>query len=187
MTKDFVFCLACDYINYVFEDTGNDWLSKPNDEPNVYCLAMRNIGKKFQKRFEGIFDCMREEILVTPPLARHIFNGIFDELFWEGIRWSRIMTLFVFAGHFALNCHKLGMPQLRLEVAEFVEKYVHVCLGVWIKNSGGWAGFLQYCSEYKEPERYETNVYEGCGIGALFKHMTYANYGCLLSSRVSNI
>ncbi|XP_053213367.1 apoptosis regulator BAX-like [Panonychus citri] len=77
-----------------------------------------------------------------------IFIGIADHLFTEGIKWSSILTLFVFTFELALEFYHIKNDQVIVEsIAGWLINYVSARLLDWMNNHGGFNGLIEYSNQ----------------------------------------
>lgn len=141
--------LASDYINHRLLKENVNWNPTINyNAPTSLCRAMRTVGDLLEQYLYDIFDeLIPANIIITPITAHSIFRLICDELFRNGITWSRIAALYTFAGGFTVYCSKkLHFTGIAECAAEWTSSYVELNLYSWIKDHGGWQSFLNYCT-----------------------------------------
>lgn len=116
---------------------------------------MNKIEEEVLKQFKEIVDAFRIDYVVTVKslctelnvsieTVGSILHGIADELFSDGITWSRIIALSVFVGELTLSCLSRGF-------AEFIADLVYECFSAlvkeklepWVLDHGGWSSIGQ--------------------------------------------
>lgn len=75
-----------------------------------------------------------------------VLLGVSNELFSEGITWSRIIAFFVFVGELTLMCISKKLPDSTLDqVYESFSTLVKEKLEPWINDHGGWVRISFSC------------------------------------------
>jgi len=97
--------------------------------------------KAFQINYSDTVKGLCSEIEVTEDTVTAVILGVANELFCEGITWSRIIALFVFVGELTLLCLSKDLP---INVVDVVyacfSDLVTEKLESWVFDHNGWEG-----------------------------------------------
>lgn len=108
-----------DYVLKELEETLSAFISSCGDNIKGLCL----------------------ELEVSEETIGSVILGVSNELFCEGITWSRIIALFTFIGELTLQCLSKRFPEKIVdEIYECFCKLVKENLKGWIDDHGGWEG-----------------------------------------------
>ncbi|GFU45563.1 apoptosis regulator BAX [Nephila pilipes] len=100
-----------------------------------------NIVDDFKLSFIGSIKVLTSDLEFAPNTLGTVLQGVANELFCEGITWSRIIALFVFVGELTLQCLANDYPRSIVDVIyECFCKLVKETLINWIVEHGGWEG-----------------------------------------------
>ncbi|KAG8201614.1 hypothetical protein JTE90_012685 [Oedothorax gibbosus] len=84
-----------------------------------------------------------------------VLSGVANELFCEGITWSRIIALFVYVGELTLLCLVKNYSSDLVNVMyECFRKLVKENLSGWVEDHGGWEGIQSLCKSRGESNRH---------------------------------
>lgn len=127
---------------------------------NYYSFyAIRPVNKKEEdtfNKFKNVLISFRNKIDPLKNICEAIFNngitestvncyllGVANELFSEGITWSRIVGYFIFAGELAIICIKFQVSKSIVNaICKSFSMIVKEKLETWIEDHDGWEGIL---------------------------------------------
>lgn len=99
------------------------------------------------KEFSDVFRDQSEELLRDFNIAQETITGsilgISNELFADGIKWARIVALFVFGRKLAAARRDLSGP-----IVDTITQFVGDKLSSWVRDHGDWDGLVLF----NEPE-----------------------------------
>ena len=97
--------------------------------------------KAFRFNYASSVKGLCSEIEVTEETVGSVLLGVSNELFCEGITWSRIVALFVFVGELTSLCLSKDLSNYIVEdVYNCFSKLVEEKLQSWIDDHDGWEG-----------------------------------------------
>ncbi|KAL7295792.1 hypothetical protein TKK_0010842 [Trichogramma kaykai] len=111
--------------------------------------SMRHNVYQMLNKHSILFTSMVNRLNVAPDTAYEAFMGVADELFHQGVTWSRIVCLYAFMGRMALWARDRRMHSLKRKLPLYVSRYIGEELAPFIKICGGWE---QLCLEYPVAE-----------------------------------
>uniref|UniRef100_A0A915HEJ9 Bcl-2 Bcl-2 homology region 1-3 domain-containing protein n=1 Tax=Romanomermis culicivorax TaxID=13658 RepID=A0A915HEJ9_ROMCU len=140
------YSLACDYIKFKLMKSGYNWETcPPLPMPSTLRLCLRSLAEDLEEDYRSTFGAMTEDLnMISASSAKATFFGVTEELFFEGITWSRIVALFAFGGVLCQKCVSQGAPQLVDQVPYWIKMYVDTRLSSWMAENGGWNGFMAH-------------------------------------------
>ncbi|GFY03209.1 apoptosis regulator BAX [Trichonephila clavipes] len=95
----------------------------------------------FKQNFIGTIKGLLSTLEFSEDTSGTIIQGVANELFCEGITWSRIIAFFVFVGELTLQYLANNYPPSIVDVIyECYSKFVKETLTNWISDHGGWEG-----------------------------------------------
>eukprot|EP00117_Sycon_ciliatum_P039174 scpid53285/ scgid28993/ Bcl-2 homologous antagonist/killer; Apoptosis regulator BAK len=116
---------------------------------NLYLLVL-HLTKDVQRKYDGMFQNMMEELRPSAQTAYPQFLGVTEGMFREEITYGRILALIVFCSELALYCMEqasLGAEFITSVLAWFV-RYYDAKLAQWMAEHNGWAGFEEAFSRF---------------------------------------
>ncbi|XP_064456102.1 bcl-2-like protein 1 [Ornithodoros turicata] len=162
-----------DFMRYQLNRRGHTWNNCPAlPRPSKVCLVLRTLGDEFLTKYRDEFTQMCARLELTPSLAQAAFLGVLNELFSEGITWSRIVGAFAFSTELSSHCVEKNWADLVDSIASWLSSYVCTRLLPWIQDHQGWDGLIAY-SEDREGRSTESpwpilkNVVCGVAVTAL--------------------
>lgn len=148
--------------------------------------AISNMNKREKDIFENIkktlhafresypIKNMCEEIdVINEDTVDSILLDVSNELFSEGITWSRIIAFFVFVGELTITCIEKKLLNSIVDVMyECFSRLVKEKLESWIENHDGWEGLsisIQTENEFKTSNpSWFNNLLSGEMISSVF-------------------
>lgn len=137
---------------------------------NVFSYLVRDIYNftaisPMNKKEKDVFEGMKETLnafkddyaysvkslcaeigLITEDNVGSILLGVSNEVFSEGITWSRIIAFFVFVGELTIMCIYKKLPKSIVDVMyECFSRLVKEKLESWIEDHDGWVCIYFYC------------------------------------------
>ncbi len=143
---------ACDYIRYRIEQESNlSWFDCPFlPEPNDCHQMMRKLCTKFEAGHAEELKKIAAQISVEPNIAYPNFVRVSKPIFYNGIDWEKIVTLYTLGGILALKCINDGWPKRISDIADWIGVFVDAHLDMWIQTRGGWSDILKYANSVNE-------------------------------------
>lgn len=110
---------------------------------------LKAIVNTFRNEYATTVRRLCTEIDLTVETVGITFQGVSNELFSDGITWSRIVAFLVFAGEITLLCLSRGKSPIIVDVVyECLSSLVKEKLEYWIFDHGGWAGSIVALGSY---------------------------------------
>lgn len=103
--------------------------------------AFEALGKAFIRQYETKITNMVHVLEMSPTNIAALFDSVSNELYVEGIKWSHIITHFVFSVEFAHHASQQGMASHQ-EVAQRLALFLSERLLPWIEQNEGWVRIL---------------------------------------------
>ena len=86
---------------------------------------------------------MCEQLHLT--LSYPTFAQIADEIFQSGKNWGRVASFVAFGATLAVHCaQREELHELVNDIVEWVLCYIDQNLSCWIRENGGWDGFIDF-------------------------------------------
>jgi hypothetical protein len=102
---------------------------------------LKETVKAFQLNYADTVKSLCTEIEVNEDTVNSVILGVANELFCEGITWSRIIALFVFVGELTKLCLLNNLPVHIVDVVyECFSRLVKEKLECWVHDHDGWEG-----------------------------------------------
>lgn len=112
-----------------------------NQEEEELIRDLIGILEDFKQNFIDTIKGLYSEIEFSLNSSGALIQGVANELFCEGITWSRIIAFFVFVGELTLQYLANNYPRSIVDVIyECFSKLVKETLINWIIDHGGWEG-----------------------------------------------
>lgn len=137
-----------DFLQYKLSQCGFQWRSSlvPAREASgsnrsiasKVGVALRSLADEFSSHFKDQFVEMCDKLDINADTMKPTIEGVANELFSEGIKWARIVALFVFGSELAMHCKNRNWPDLINEIAYSLSSYISEKLLPWINDHGGW-------------------------------------------------
>lgn len=153
------FSLTLDYISYrlrsKFEQ--NKLSGLPRDflipqSPINASSTLRKLATHMEAEHPDLFESLCTTLGITPATARPTFVGVAQEIFQAGTNWGRIVALFTFGGVVAHHFVKTQRPEMVPCVGEWIVSFIEHNLLTWIRENGGWDGFVAHFSESSQSQ-----------------------------------
>lgn len=110
---------------------------------------LKPIVDTFRSQYGTTVRRLSTEIDLKVETVGVAFQGVSNELFSDGITWSRIVAFLVFAGEITLSCLSRGKSPIIVDVVyECLSSLVKEKLEYWIFDHGGWAGSIVALGSY---------------------------------------
>lgn len=141
--------LVNDFLQYKLSQSGFQW-SGPYSERDAgrtitkAGIALRSLADEFSMHFKDRFVEMCDKIEINEVTLKPTIDGIANELFSEGIKWTRIVTFLVFCSELAEHCKEHNWPNLINVIAYSLSSYISEKLLPWINDHGGWEGLITF-------------------------------------------
>lgn len=120
-----------------------------NKEEEFVMRELEGTVYAFQTNYGGNVKSLCTELEITEDTIGTVILGVSNELFSDGITWSRIIALFVFVGELTLLCLSRKFPERIVdEIYECFCKLVKEKLKGWIDDHGGWVRMQQYFNSF---------------------------------------
>lgn len=121
--------------------------AKERETLEIYKRTLDNFADIYDQPLKNLcaeLDGINEDVVCR------VLSGIVDELFSEGITWSRIIAFFVFVKQLASMCIQKELPVSIVDVIfENFSLLVKTKLESWIEFHGGWDGIMSFQIEEK--------------------------------------
>lgn len=143
-------CLVCDFLQHRLNGPVSlpDGIRDATPSSSRVFSALRALAEEFNAQFREQFleMCSQLEGVSESSAVRQTVEGVANELFNDGIKWARIVALFVFGGELAAHYTKKrgGAQELVDSIALTVAAYVSAKLLPWINDHGGWEGLVVF-------------------------------------------
>lgn len=112
-----------------------------NDKEVNVLKQLKETVKAFQLNYADTVKSLCTEIEVNEDTVSSVILGVANELFCEGITWSRIIALFVFVGELTILCLSNNLPVHIVDVVyESFSRLVEEQLECWVHDHDGWEG-----------------------------------------------
>lgn len=169
-----VSCIVNDYISYQLQL----YLSKDArlhlkvgtslTPPSKVSLALRSLGDEFKTKYHTIFVEITKNLDICAATAYATFNGVANELFSEGITWSRIVALFVFSSEIMLTIlsQRKNENEIVDEVTQWLTAYITNHLSVWIRDHDGWDGLVKFHKGHHQASSWPALKNVACSMAA---------------------
>lgn len=128
-------------FSYLLGDNYNfDAISAMNKKEKEIFNGMKETLNAFRDSYAGPVKSLCAEIdVITEDTVGSILLGVSNELFSEGITWSRIIAFFVFVGELTIMCIYKNLPKSIVDVMyECFSRLVKEKLESWIEDHDGW-------------------------------------------------
>ncbi|XP_055936363.1 bcl-2-like protein 2 isoform X1 [Argiope bruennichi] len=145
-----VAALISDYLQYKLGQCGYQWTSPltaygaGNTLPPKVGTSLRALSEEFTSQFKEQFVEMCEKLSINAENMKGTLDGVANELFSEGIKWARIVALFVFGSELAIHCKNRNCLDLINIIAYSLATYITEKLLPWINDHGGWEGLVHF-------------------------------------------
>ena len=99
------------------------------------------VGECLELRHTNVYTDVLQQLNVRSLAEvnmRRLFMSVAKELFVEGINWSKIISLFAFAGGLAVDCVLNGSSVHVTRVKHWTVDYIEAELLEWVLAQGGW-------------------------------------------------
>lgn len=103
---------------------------KPADK-NIATLCL--LAEEFYRHYHGRFVELCSTLQINSETIQPIIEGVANELFIDGIRWSKIVALFVFVKELSKNFDNL--EEIERVISQWVSRYI----SPWVHDHGGWS------------------------------------------------
>ncbi|KFM74118.1 Apoptosis regulator BAX, partial [Stegodyphus mimosarum] len=102
---------------------------------------LKEIVDAFRSNYLFRIQNLCSELDVTFDTVGSVLLGVSNELFSDGITWSRIIALFIFVAELTVQCLAQSFPVTIVDITyECFSRLVKENLLVWIEDHGGWEG-----------------------------------------------
>lgn len=128
-----------DFLRYQLNRRDLQWTTcPPLPRPSKVVLVLRTLGDEFLAKYRDEFVQMCGRLDLTPSVAQTAFLDVLNELFSEGITWSRVVGAFAFSFELSAHCVEKNWSDLVDGIASWLSSYVCTRLLPWIQDHGGW-------------------------------------------------
>lgn len=115
-------------------------MSAINQRENDVLVGMKETIDAFRSRYA---DTVKNLCATIDEISEHsvriVLLGVANEIFSEGIGWSRVIAFFVFVGEIAITCVSRNLPSSALDaVYDCFSSYVKEKLEMWINDHESW-------------------------------------------------
>lgn len=119
-----------------------DAISAINKREKDVLEGMKETVDAFRLNYASTVKSLCAEIdLITEDTLGSVLLGVSNELFSEGITWSRIIAFFVFVGELTILCVSRKISKSIVDVMyECFSRLVNEKLQSWIDDHDGWEG-----------------------------------------------
>ncbi|XP_054723999.1 bcl-2-like protein 2 [Uloborus diversus] len=153
-----------EFLQYRLNQNGVQWRAPTSiQEPDTgrtiaskVGMALRSLADEFSSQFKEQFVDICDKLEISENTLKPTIEGVANELFNEGIKWARIVALFVFSSELAMHCKKNNWPELINTVAHSLSSYISEKLLPWINDHGGWEGLIVF-NEGTDSDQAKTN------------------------------
>jgi len=123
-------------------------------------LCLRNSVVKMLEKHSMVFGGMMVRLDIgRNSNFRQGFNEVADELFRDGVTWSKIVALFAFGARLGQHCRQTpGLEELVSEVAASLAEFTSQRLTPWVREQGGWS---MLCTVFPLEKDMETQLWRG--------------------------
>lgn len=127
--------LVCNHYEF-------DAISRMNKKEKETFEKLKETINAFRESYIDPIEKWCEEIdVINEDDVGSILLTVSNELFSEGITWSRIIAFFIFVGELTITCIKKKLPKLIADVIyESFSRLVKERLESWIEDHDGWEG-----------------------------------------------
>lgn len=113
-------------------------LSKSCTETNKIATALNALGEAYIRKFEKNVTEMVDVLGMQKSDNIHkLFESISNELYVEGVKWSHIVTHFVYSVEFAHYASRNGITENNV-IAQWLALFITQRLLLWITDNGNW-------------------------------------------------
>lgn len=146
-----------DFFRYQLNKRGLRWTpqgSAGTSHENLgFCLAMRSLGDEFLAKYRDNVVTMVDRLELANSQVESAYVAVLDEMFSEGVLWSRIVVAFVFSVEFAYQLAEKRFGEGGVEqTCEWLQNYIAQKILPWIRTHSGWAGLIQFNEEHSNQE-----------------------------------
>lgn len=141
-------------FSYLLPNVYNfDALCSTNEKEKHLIEKIKKILNAFRDSYSDPVKILCAELtVINEENISSILLDVADELFSEGITWSKIIAFFAFVGELTTMCIKRKLPKSLVNVMyESFSRLVKVKLESWIDDHDGWEG-LTSLSIVTQPE-----------------------------------
>lgn len=109
---------------------------------NKACNALILLADEFSLQFREQIAEICYLLDVNEETMKFTIEGVANELFSDGIKWVRVVALFVFGGELVIHCKNRSWVELINTIAVSLSSYISEKLLLWINDHGGWEGLV---------------------------------------------
>lgn len=152
--------LTVDYISYrlrsKFEQNKLSGLPRvfliPQSPIKTSSSTLRKLATLMESEHPDLFESLCTTLGITPVTAHPTFVGVAQEIFQAGINWGRVVALFTFGGVVAHHFVETQRPEMVQYIVEWIVSFIANNLLTWIRENGGWDGFVAHFSESSQSQ-----------------------------------
>lgn len=119
---------------------------------NPSSSTLRKLGTLMEAEHPDLFESLCTTLGITPVTAYPTFVGVAQEIFQAGTNWGRIVALFTFGGVVAHHFVETQRPEMVQHIVEWIVSFIANNLLTWIRENGGWDGFVAHFSESSQSQ-----------------------------------
>lgn len=136
-----------------------DAISPMNEKEKHLFEKLKEIINAFRDHYTGPVKNLCAEIdVICENTVGSIILGVANELFSEGITWSKILAFFVFIGELTVMCIVKKLPKSIVDVLyECFSRLVKEKLESWIEDHNGWEGIKSLSVVTKQKHSLKTS------------------------------
>lgn len=107
------------------------------------CIALRSLGDEFLAKYRENVVQMVSRFELSNTHVESAFAAVLDEMFAEGVSWSRVVVSFVFSVEFAYQLVEKRLGEQCIEqTAQWLMNYTALRVVPWVRTHSGWVSVL---------------------------------------------
>lgn len=136
--------LVQDFFRYQLHKRGVRWnppgVGATTADPPDICMALRGLGDEFLAKYRENVVQMVERFDLPNGYVEPAYASVLDEMFAEGISWSRVVVSFVFSVEFAYHLieKQLAGEQCIEQTSQWLMNYTALRVVPWVRTHTGW-------------------------------------------------
>ncbi|PFX17402.1 apoptosis regulator R1-like [Stylophora pistillata] len=124
----------------------------PPQSTNASTSTLRKLATDTEAKYPDLFESVCTKLDITPASAHRTFVCVAKEIFQEETNWGRIVALYAFGGVVAHHFVETQRPEMVQKIVEWTATFIAENLLTWIKENGGWDGFVAHFSDSSQSQ-----------------------------------
>eukprot|EP00088_Acartia_fossae_P033772 TRINITY_DN34611_c0_g2_i14.p1 TRINITY_DN34611_c0_g2~~TRINITY_DN34611_c0_g2_i14.p1 ORF type:complete len:232 (+),score=59.13 TRINITY_DN34611_c0_g2_i14:43-738(+) len=140
----------------VYFSISNDSSSSKTEDCLARCIL------RMQAKHSMVFGGMMRRLSINRNIDFYRgFVDVSEELFVDGISWSKVVALYAFAARLAQFCSENHMEDLLTQLTDSLTRFSLEYLLSFLQSQGGWETL---CEAFPADNEVEAQVWKGLGI-----------------------